>query len=113
MSFNLIKMLLKFAIGHTAIFGDNSQFYNVFKLRPEYWHLQLFLWQESLDPDKPIDIAVIKTLIYGNSASALLSEEGMRQLAVLVREEDPGLADFLTDGRFVDNLNDSLENIPP
>ena len=43
----------------------------------------------SMDPDKPIDIAVIKTLIYGNSASALLSEEGMRQLAGLVREEDP------------------------
>ena len=104
-------MLLKFSIRQTAIFGNISQFYNVYKLRPEYW--QLFLWQECLDPDKAIDIAVIKTLIYGNSASALLSEEGMRQLAVLVREEDPGLADFLTDGRFVDNLNDSLENIPP
>ena len=111
MSFNLIKMLLKFTIGHTAISGDISQFYNVFKLRPKFWHLQLFLWQAGLDPGKPVDIAVIKTLIYGNSASAPLSEEGMRQLDDLVRKEDPELADSLTNGRFVHNLNDSLENL--
>ena len=43
LSFNLIKMLLRFSIGHTALSGDISQFYNVFKLRPKYWHLQLFL----------------------------------------------------------------------
>jgi hypothetical protein len=48
-----------------------------------------------------VDIAVIKTLNYGNSASAPLSEEGMRQLADLVREEDPELADFLTKCRFM------------
>ena len=35
MSMNLIKMLLKFSIGHTAISGDISQFYNVFKLKPD------------------------------------------------------------------------------
>ena len=58
-----------------------------------------------------MDIAVIKTLIYGNSASAPLSEEGMRQLADLVREEDPELADFLTKCRFVDDLNESLESL--
>ena len=111
MSFNLIKMLLKFYIGHTAILGDISQFYNVFKLRPKFCHLQLFLWQAGLNPSKPVDIAFIKTLIYGNSASAPLSEEGMRQLDDLVRKEDPELADSLTNGRFGHNLNDSLENL--
>ena len=110
-SMNLIKMLLKFSIGHTAISGDISQFYNVFKLKPEFWNLQLFLWQEALDPEKPVDIAVIKTLIYGNSASAPLSEEGMRQLAEIVKVYDAELADFLTDGRFVDDLNDSLATL--
>ena len=108
---NLIKMLLKFSIGHTAISGDISQFYNVFKLKPEFWNLQLFLWQEAMDPGTPVNIAVIKTIIYGNSASAPLSEEGMRQLAEIVREFDPELADFLTDGRFVDDLNDSLATL--
>ena len=111
MSFNLIKSLLKFSIGHTAILGDIYQFYNVFKLRPTCWHLQPFVWQAKLDPNQPITIAVIKTLIYVNSASAPLSEEGLRQLADLVRDEDPELADFLTDGHFVDDLNDSLEDL--
>ena len=104
-------MLLKFSIGHTAISGDISQFYNVFKLKPEFWNLQLFLWQEAMDPGTLVNIAVIKTLIYGNSASAPLSLEGMRQLAEIVREFDPELADFLTDGRFVDDLNDSLATL--
>ena len=88
MSLNLIKMLLKFTIGHTAISGDISQFYNVFKLEPDFWNLQLFLWQEAMDPEKPVNSTVIKTLIYGNSASAPLTEECMRQLADIVREFD-------------------------
>jgi hypothetical protein len=96
MSFNLIKILLRFSIGHTAISGNISQFYNVFKLEPEYWNLQLFLWKEELDPDTPLLVVVIKTLIYGNKASAPLSEQGMKQLADMVREFDPELADFLT-----------------
>ena len=105
MSFNLVKMLVKFSIGHAGISGDISQFYNVnvFKLRPEYWHLQLFLWKEALDPDKEVSIAVIKTLIHGNGCSAPISEEGMAQLADRVKPEDPELADLLTDSRFVDD----------
>ena len=94
MSFNLVKMLVKFSIGHAGISGDISQFYNVFKLKPEYWHLQLFLWKEALDPDKEVSIAVIKTLIYGNGCSAPVSEEGMAQLADRVKPEDPELAAF-------------------
>ena len=107
-SLELIKMLLRFSIGQSALSGDISQFYNVFKLRPEYWNLQLFLWRADLDPNNPADIAVIKTLIYGNSASAPLSEEGIRQLAALVKDHDPELAEFLINSRFVDDLNESM-----
>ena len=32
----------------------------------------------------------------------------MRQLADIVRKFDPEMADFLTDARFVDDLNDTL-----
>ena len=35
----------------------------------------------------------------------------MAQLADRVKAEDPELAVFLTDSRFVDNLNDSLKDI--
>ena len=43
LSFELVKMLVRFIIGDTALSGNFSQFYNVFKLRPQYWHLQLLL----------------------------------------------------------------------
>ena len=60
-----------------------------------------------MDPNKEVSIAVIKTLIYGNGCSAPVSEEGMAQLADKVRPE----ATFLTDARFVEDLNDSLKDI--
>ena len=111
MSFNLIKMLLRFCIGSVGLSGDIKQFYNVFKLEEEFWHLQLFLWKEDLKVDTPTLIAVIKTLIYGNKSSAPLSEEGMRLLAERVRPVNPELADFIMEARFVDDLNDSFANI--
>ena len=101
-SFNLIQMLLRFSIGAFGISGDISQFYNVFKLKPEFWHLQLFLWREALNPENPVDIVVIKTIIYENGAAAPISEEGMSQLADKVKPHDPELADFLTEARYVD-----------
>ena len=57
MSFNLVKMLVKLSIGHTGISSNISQFHNVFKLKPEFWHLQLFLWKETLESDKEVSIA--------------------------------------------------------
>ena len=71
----MVRMLVKISIGHAGISGDISHFYNVFKLKPEYWHIQLFLWKEALDADKKVSIAVIKTLIYGKGASALVWKE--------------------------------------
>ena len=114
---DLIRMLLRFSIGTYAISSDIRQFYNCFKLIPEHWHLQLFLWRDDMDPDKEALTAVIKTLIYGNRASAPQSEEGMRQLAEVIKDENPRLASFFTDSRYVDDLNDSesseekLENL--
>ena len=108
MSFNLIKMLLRFSVGTHALSGDIKQFYNVFKLLPEHWHLQLFLWKKDMNPSNETVVAVIKTLIYGNKASAPQSEEGMKQFAEVVRKTNPRLADFLINSRFVDDLNDSV-----
>ena len=53
MSFNLTKMLLRFSIGSAGLSGDIKQFYNVFKLEEDFWHLQLFLWKEELKTDAP------------------------------------------------------------
>jgi hypothetical protein len=111
MTFNLIKMLLRFSIGTHALSGDIKQFYNVFKLLPDFWHLQLFLWKEEMNPDNETMIGVIKTLIYGNKAAAPQSEEGMKQFAEIVKRTNPRLADFLINSRYVDDLNDSLESL--
>ena len=107
LSLNLVKMLLRFTIGTHALSGDLKNFYNCFKLLPEFWNLQLFLWKKNMDPSEDTEIAVVKTLIYGNKASAPQSEEGMRQLAAHIRKFNPKLADFLTNCRFVDDLNGS------
>ena len=58
MSFDLVKMLVKFSIGHTGISSNISLFHNVFRLNLKFWHLQLFLWKEALDPDKEVSIAL-------------------------------------------------------
>ena len=94
-------------IGLCAISGDIKNFYNCFKLIPEDWHLQLFLWKEDMNPDNETVVAVVKTIIYGNTASAPQSEEGMRQFANYIRDSNPRLASFLTESRYVDDLNDS------
>ena len=60
-----------------------------------------------LDPNAETLISVIKTLIYGNKASAPQTEEGMLQLADHLKTSEPKLADFLTECRFVDDLNTS------
>ena len=107
MSFNLIKMLLRFVVGRYALSGDLRQFYNCFKLIEDHWHLQLFLWKPDMNPNADSMVCVIKTLIYGNKASAPQSEEGIRQLAKHIESSNPKLADFLLECRFVDDLNTS------
>ena len=106
-SLNLIRMVLRFSVGTNALSGDIKQFYNCFKLSPSHWNLQLFLWKQSMDPEATTEVGVIKTLIYGNKSSAAQSEEGIRQLAAIVKPTNPSLADFLINSRFVDDLNDS------
>ena len=39
MSFILIKMLLRFSIDSIGLSGDIKNFYNVFKLEEDFWHL--------------------------------------------------------------------------
>ena len=96
LSLNLIRMLLRFSIGSHALSADIKQFYNCFKLDPRDWNLQLFLWKENMEADDETVVAIVKTLIYGNKASAPQTEEGMRQLASLIQQANPRLASFLT-----------------
>ena len=110
MSFQLIKMVLRFLIGRCALSGDIRQFYNCFKLIEEQWNLQMFLWKDNLDVEAETKTGVITTLIYGNKASAPQSEEGIRQLASHLETINPALSSFLIDSRYVDDVNDSMKS---
>ena len=51
-----------------GISGDIKEFYNVFKLDLDFWHLKLFLLKEELKADTHLLIDVINTLINSNKS---------------------------------------------
>ena len=62
---NLVRLVLRFAMGRFALAGDLSQFYNCLRLREDFWNLQRMLWRENLALDDVVQEAIIVTLIYG------------------------------------------------
>ena len=61
----LFNILLKFRMGPAAFTTDISMAYNQIALKPEDYRYQMFLWKDGLDPDKPTELWVVTTLIYG------------------------------------------------
>ena len=108
---NLVKMVLRFVTGQFAVQGDLKQFYASIKLVSDQWHLQRVLYKEELNPDGEIQEAIIKTLIWGIKSVSAQSECSIIKLATHVKEKYPLLADFLLNGRFVDDLGDSSESL--
>ena len=106
-SLNMVKVLLRFVTGKAAFTGDLRQFYNACKLNCDQWNLQRFLWVENLDPKGEILEAIITTLIYGVTSVSAQSEFAMGELAALVKEENPELAQLLLLSRYVDDLQES------
>ena len=104
---NLTRMVLRFQNGKVAVQGDLKQFYASMKLFMDQWHLQRVLFKENLDPNAEVQEAVIKTLIWGIKCVSAQTECAIIKLAESVKEEFPVLADFLMNGRFVDDLGDS------
>ena len=106
-SINLLKLILGFTVGCVAITGDLEQFYNSFKLVPNQWNLQRFLFKENLDPESPVKEGVIKTLIYGVASVSAQSECGKKKLGNLVAEEKPQVKKLIDDRMYVDDAADS------
>ena len=104
---NLLRLVLKWQVGQFAMSGDLAQFYNCLKLLSQQWNLQKFLWSKDLDPDGEIFEGVITTLIYGVKSVAGQSECSLEQLADIVEEIDPELAELLRLCRYVDDIGDS------
>ena len=89
---NLVRLVLKFAMGRYALSGDLSQFYNCLRLREDFWNLQRFLWRENLGLNEEVMEAVIVTLIYGVKSVSAQSETAMVRIARDVQEKCPALA---------------------
>ena len=108
---NLVKLVLRFEIGPEALQGDLKQFYASIKLVQDQWNLQRVLLKENLDPNSEVQEAVIKTLIWGIKCVSAQSETAIIKLAEAIKDTYPLLADFLLNGRFVDDLGTSAETI--
>ena len=88
---NLVRLALGFSIGLCAVTGDLSQFYYSFKLKPEQWNLQRFLWRNNLDPENPVMEGVIGALIYGVTCVSAQTETSMEDIADAIQDEFPFL----------------------
>ena len=63
-----------------AASGDLASYYCRFSLSPEFWPIQKFLWNDSLDPEGPLKTYYIKTIIYGLKSSGLICHYGINKL---------------------------------
>ena len=104
---NLLKLILGFRVGRFAVTGDLEQFYNAFKLLACHWNLQRFLYKENLDPESPVLEGVIRTLIYGVGSVSAQSENGMRKVSNLVKDEKPNVQKLIEERMYVDDAGDS------
>ena len=60
---NLVKMVLRFTVGLSAVQGDLKQFYASIQLDPSQWNLQRVLYRDNLDPNAEVQEGIIRTLI--------------------------------------------------
>ena len=107
-SMDLLRVVLRFFIGNVALAADFTKMYNQFSLLPEQWNLQRILFKEDLDPSAPVQEACVTTLIYGVKSVSGQTEYTFKEVAEHVEDEKPRVARLLTEGRYVDNLLDSV-----
>ena len=104
---DLLNMLLRFEMGPVALAGDLKQFYCSIALDEDQFNLQRVLYCEDMDINSPVIEMVIVSLIFGVRSVSALSERAILDLAAHVTEDNPRLAEFLEQSRFVDDLADS------
>ena len=108
---DLLRMLLRFEVGRVAVVGDLKGFYTSFDLATDQWNLQRVLYRLNLDPEGETLEVIIRTLIFGVRSVSAQTEAAVVKLANHVRGNNPRLADFLLNGRYVDDLADSHANL--
>ena len=107
-SMDLLRVVLRFFMGKVALAADFTKMYNQFALLPDQWNLQRILFKQDLDPSAPVQEACVTTLIYGVKSVAGQTEHTFKEVAGHIKDEKPRVARLLTEGRYVDNLLDSV-----
>ena len=78
---SLYQILLRFRSKKLGLTCDVSMAYNQVFLEEAYWKYQMYLWQDGLNPDNPIQEMVVISLIYGVSPSGNITIVGFYILA--------------------------------
>lgn len=109
----IFDILLRFRAKACAMSGDIRMAYNGIWLHPEYWKFQKFLWREGLDPNNPLVIMLIVTLIYGIKSSGQQTLAGFAALAEFSDKHFPEHhdgAEALKKDFYMDDLMKAVRN---
>ena len=85
----IYDVLLSFRSEAAALTCDVKMAYNGIYLEPEYYKYQRYIWKKDLDPDGPIVVMVIITLIYGVKSAGGQTTVGFLLLAKHTEEHYP------------------------
>ena len=85
--------------------------YNKVKLRQADWCLQRYLFQEDLDPHKPPEEKIIKTLIYGVTSSGNQAKRGLRLTAELSKDKFPEAYEIVHKDTYMDDIMSGCQSI--
>ena len=99
----LVEIFLRWRGHAVGIHTDIAKMYNSIHLDKTHWCLQRYLWEENLDPSKPPEEKVIKTLIYGVKSSGNQAERALRETASIFKEEHPKVHKTITEDVYVDD----------
>ena len=106
-SMNLLRMMIRFAIGKFSVTGDLQQFYCSCKLLAEEMNLTRFLYNDDLHPDSEPQECLFQALGFGFKSASGQSETVKDFLADDVRDEEPELAMLLDFSTYVDDMGES------
>ena len=109
---NLLHVMIQFRVLPFAFSCDVSMAYNGIKLKPSHYRYQKYLWVEDLNPENPIKIMVVRTLIYGVRPSGNQLSAGFVKLAEYCASNYPehkAGAHILTKNMYVDDGVSSAE----
>ena len=107
----LVEIVLRWYSKKIGFHTDIRKMYNTIKLREEEWCFQRYLWQDELDPEKPPEEKVIKTLIYGVKSAGNQAERGLRQTADISKDQYPKVHSIISRDVYVDDCVSGEESI--